>query len=143
METDCLYEEWVGRLLMDMEPLDDEEAAWRAAYSPDDCIDLVEKARKLVDVSTTPKQIALASSSSSNVVISPTQPMGEGPQASGGDAALVYSSEQGDHPPITFLLSPLAPGLQSDVAMTELPELPRSVQRPPLARPEVYFEEYR
>ena len=120
METDCLYEEWVDRLLMDMETLDDEEAAWRAACSPDDCIDWVEKARKLVDVSTPPKQLALASSSSSNVVILPTQPMGGEPHASGGGAALVYSSEQGDHPPITFLLSPLAPGIQSDAVMAEL-----------------------
>ena len=94
-------------------------------------------------VSTPPKQLALALSSSSYVVISPTQPMGEGPHASGGDAALRYSSEQGDHPPITFLLSPLAPVVHSDVAMTELLELPRSVQRPPPARPEVYLEEYR
>ena len=75
MEEDSHHEEWADRLILDMEPMDDMEATWRAAYSPEDCLELVERARKMVDVTTPPKQLALPSSPALSVGISPNLPM--------------------------------------------------------------------
>ena len=56
---------------------------------------------------------------------------------------MAHAVEQSDPPPITFIMSPLTPMAQSDTVMAELPELPRLVQRPLPARPEIFIEEYR
>ncbi|MFM7984857.1 MAG: hypothetical protein ACKPKO_36610, partial [Candidatus Fonsibacter sp.] len=48
IDADCLSEGWADRLIMQIEPLDDEEAMWRATISPEDCIALVEKSKEFV-----------------------------------------------------------------------------------------------
>jgi len=146
-EPDCLYDYWVDRLVWDIEPCDDDEEIWRASLSPDDALDIVEKARKLVDVSTPPRQPAFASAPT-QIVLSPTQPLDEVTHASGADAALAYSPHPVDvpAPQMQFSLAPVTPlelGQCDLVAMAELPVLPRTVTRPPPAQPEKYMEEYR
>ena len=144
VDPDCKNTDWADRLILDITAADDDEATWRAAMTPDDVEALIERAKQLIEVDTTPPFMASldgppVAPAAQETEISPTLPM---PAAQGDQQTLSSVSEEvGDTPQFILHSAPVAdvvssPFVEAPMETTTMVTSLETLQNmPPVTRP--------